>query len=377
MKKALGRRRTKGPVSLNRQIRQPNEVSEPEGYELSWGPGNCLTSRFTEPPMSEMFVPDSTPLPEHSQPAEIDRYLVLAGRAPFDEFVGYWHRATGGKDFDPAAAMTAFRSALGLTSYLAMTDGAAADASAAVQALPTTLWEAAAQVMHDPRLRRTLAILPSQIAMVELDKLTVRQKHINLSQIARIRGSVPAPGDVESAFTLCLQPHGVDPPPVNFAPLPAGGHVFSSASNDLRVVDVQLLDPSAFGSAVGLQGDPKYVLVVAVGYSTNLLHVFRGNNRLLIQNGSHRAYALREAGHTHAPALVQDIAHDGELAAVVGAHAPAAIAAMYGPQRPAVLRDFFDPALRVELDCPTRDTAVRVTMGIEVSEFPKVIHPEP
>jgi hypothetical protein len=327
--------------------------------------------------MSEMFVPDPTPLPEHREPAEIDRYLVLAGRAPFDEFVGYWHRSTGGKNFDPAAAMTAFRNALGLTSYLVMTDGAAADASAAVQELPTTLWEAAAQLMHDPRLRRTLQILPSQIAMVELDKLTVRQKHINLSQVARIRASVPTPGDVEGAFALCLRPDEADRPPVSFAPLPAGGHVFASASNDLRVVDLKLLDPSAFGSAVDLQGDPKHVLVLAVGYSLNLLHVLRGNNRLLIQNGSHRAYALREAGHTHAPALVQDIAHDGELAAVVGAQAQAAMAAMYGPQRPAVLRDFFDPALRVELDCPIRDTSVRVTMGIEVSEFPRVSHLEP
>jgi len=324
--------------------------------------------------LSEMFVSDSTPLPKHSQPPVSERYLVLAGREPLDEFVGYWHRSMGGMEFDLAAAMAAFRDALGRTSYLAMTDGAAADASAAVQELPTTLWEAAAHVMHDPRLRRTLAILPSEIAVVELDKLTVRQKHINLAHISRIRGSVPPPTDVDGVFAFCLCPPEADSPPVSFAPLPTGGHVFSSASNDLRIVDVKLVDPSALGSSVDLQGNPKHVLIVAVGYSPNLVHVLRGNNRLLIQNGSHRAYALREAGHTHAPALVQDIAHAGELAAVVGPQAPTAIAAMYGPQRPAVLRDFFDPALRVELDIPDRDTAVRVTMGFEVSEAPRVVH---
>jgi hypothetical protein len=52
-------------------------------------------------------------------------------------------------------------------------------------------------------------------------------------------------------------------------------------------------------------GVPKYVVAIAVGYGANFLAAAHVEGRLILWNGSHRAYALRAAGHTHVPCLIK------------------------------------------------------------------------
>lgn len=303
-----------------------------------------------------------------------DSYLLLAGRPPFDEFISYYHRAANGRKVDIWAASETWRTAAAHLQRLSLMPAGGLGLGSSIAPLSEVLESVATDLAQTRNVQVVMSQLPSQLAMVELSSLAVRQKHINRSYCSTLSSRVPSPSDLLAAFDFCLRPDIFGLPTVSRVPTPNGGFVFTGASNDLRVLEVKVLEPESL-PGVDLDGSPQHVLVVSVGYGPNLLTVLRGNNRMLIQNGSHRAFALMEAGHAQAPALVQDIADDLQLALAVGPQAAQpAIAAMYSPQRPPLLRDFLDPDLHVVLDYPHRDTAVRVTLGFEVSEIPQVVH---
>jgi len=302
-----------------------------------------------------------------------DVYLVLAGRPPFDEFISYYHRAANGGQVDLWGASATWRSAAAQIQRLPRVVAGGLGVGSPVGSLPEILMSATQDLAQTRNVRTLMHQLPSQLAMVELGSLAVRQKHINRSYCSSLLLRVPSPSDLLATFNFCLRPDTAGLPSVSHAPTANGGFVFVGPSNDLRILEVKVLQPTSIPCA-DLEGSPQSVMVVSLGYGPNLLTVLRGNDRLLIQNGSHRAFALLEAGHLQAPALVQDIADDLQLALAVGPQAAqSAIAAMYGPQRPPLLRDFLDPNLHVILDYPRRDSAVRVTLGVEVSEIPRVV----
>ena len=82
------------------------------------------------------------------------------------------------------------------------------------------------------------------------------------------------------------------------------------------LLDATLLEP---GQVTGLDavGVPSKLVVLSVGYGSNYLSAISVGGRLVLHNGSHRAYALRAAGQTHAPCLVQHVSRHEELRAIV------------------------------------------------------------
>ena len=52
---------------------------------------------------------------------------------------------------------------------------------------------------------------------------------------------------------------------------------------------------------------------VAVGFGSNFMSAIYAENRLILHNGSHRAYTLRALGHTHAPCVIQHVYSREEL----------------------------------------------------------------
>ena len=67
----------------------------------------------------------------------------------------------------------------------------------------------------------------------------------------------------------------------------------------------QILGHQAFGPVARVLGLP-------VGYGSNFLNIIEAEGRLLLHNGYHRAYALREAGLTHAACIVQSVSRRDE-----------------------------------------------------------------
>jgi hypothetical protein len=104
-----------------------------------------------------------------------------------------------------------------------------------------------------------------------------------------------------------------------------------------------------------------------VGYGSNFLNVIQSDGRLLLHNGYHRAYALRELGVTHAPCIMQTATRRDELNLVASRSVLEDPAFYLKAARPPLLKDFFDPRLRKVLRVPKILRVVE--LSFEAKEF--------
>jgi hypothetical protein len=109
-----------------------------------------------------------------------------------------------------------------------------------------------------------------------------------------------------------------------------------------------------------------------IGYSSNYLNVVAAERRLVLNNGYHRAYALRDLGIKQAPCVIQKVTRGEELE-VVGTGALRRTPELYlQAPRPPLLRDFFEPAFRLLVRLAPKARQVRVTYTIEELNAPLV-----
>jgi hypothetical protein len=136
------------------------------------------------------------------------------------------------------------------------------------------------------------------------------------------------------------------------------------------VLDLALISPKQI---VGYQsnGIPSSAIVLFVGYGANYLSVTSTEGRLVLNNASHRAYALRELGVTHVPAVVQKVTRREELNIVAAGGPLSQNPDLYLKEpRPPVVKDYFDPKLRKIVRLLPKARQVRVMVGAEVSDIP-------
>src|SRR5207244_1784195 len=96
----------------------------------------------------------------------------------------------------------------------------------------------------------------------------------------------------------------------------------------------------------------------------NFLHVIRDEKRYLLNNGNHRAVALRSLGITHAPCIIQTVTRMDELAVAVKRRVRDNAALYFGAARPPMLKDYFDPKIRKVMDVHRMQQMVEVTFEV-------------
>ena len=139
-----------------------------------------------------------------------------------------------------------------------------------------------------------------------------------------------------------------------------------SPSNDLRFLGTMRLQASNIkdyappGNLVGVVG-------IAVGFGSNFLNAVCAENRIILNNGSHRAYALRDMGFTHVPCIVQHVASREQLDVVACTDIREAPDFYLKHPRPSMLKDYFNPKLRKIM--PVRRRLHQVTVQFEVDDF--------
>jgi len=145
--------------------------------------------------------------------------------------------------------------------------------------------------------------------------------------------------------------------------------VLVSPSNDLRFLDSVFLDPSQVvgrppaGAAAGIIG-------LVVGFGSNFLNAVHAENRLVLVNGTHRAYSLRSMGVTHAPCIIQHVSTREELQAAATSDLRANPDSYLRHPRPSMFRDYFDPKLGKIVPVPRRLRQLTVKFSVEVSDLP-------
>ena len=109
---------------------------------------------------------------------------------------------------------------------------------------------------------------------------------------------------------------------------------------------------------------------MAVGYGSNFLNAIACDRRLVLNNGFHRAYALRALGVTHVPCVVQRLNSRADLEFVGRAAIRRDADVLLDAPRPPVMKDFFDPTLCRRVTRPRKTRQVRVTFTVEELDVP-------
>jgi hypothetical protein len=290
--------------------------------------------------------------------------IWLLGQPPLQDYLHFVRKAVVG-GADPRSLCDEWRDANDYYYELEQNEAGIAD-RVERRELDPPLIPLAEAVMVAPSFRESFDRLPTRIGMVELDRLVVFQPHVSCPFVDALKSRLgPAP-TAEDVFRLCLPLGGRPDGDMQIRRAGSRRYFFSSESTDIRFHDAVILgadrirDYTSFGPIGGVLG-------LVVGFSSNFMSVISSDNRLLLNNGYHRACALRELGVTHAPCVIQTVTRRDELALTAGDRVNDAPAFYFKAARPPLLKDFFDPKIRKVL--PVRRTKRVIEVSFEIREF--------
>lgn len=304
-----------------------------------------------------------TAAPALAAPGPRSRSVVwMRGQPHLEDYLAFHkHKVIGGETADPRALAARWREANDLYHELEQREAGIAD-GIDCRPLDPELAGLAAELEANAWFQSAFDNLPTTIELVELDKLVVSQIQVEnrfSSAIAARLGSDPSPAEL---FRFCL-PLERELAPVTIHRLAEDRYQFVSPSSDFRAHDVVLLRGAEIAS-VAVPGPAAAMVGITVGFGSNFLSAIRSNNRLLLQNGYHRAYALRAAGFTHAWCVVETVTRKDELRLTGTAEVLDDPAFYFAAKRPPILRDFFDSRIAEELVARVSDCVVEVEVKV-------------
>jgi len=220
------------------------------------------------------------------------------------------------------------------------------------------------EFLKDPLVRNSFNTVPTEVAFVELDRLVVYQHHIDLSYVRLLERELGSAPSEEQIFRTSLL-HDHPQPPVKWSRVRGNKFVFMSPSNDMRFLGTMKLEPGNItnypppGNLAGVVG-------LSVGFGSNFLNAIYAENRLILNNGSHRAYALRKMGVTHVPCIIQHASSREKLEVVAASEVMNKPDYYLKHPRPSMLRDYFNPKLHKVM--PVHRQLRQITVKFEVED---------
>ena len=296
--------------------------------------------------------------PAVSQDGEGEWLVWLLGQPHLSDYLSFVRdKVVDGDRLRPRLLADEWRVANDLYYDLEQQEAGIADGADCLP-LPRRLAPLARKVLRDRYFVESFDTLPVEIRMVELARLVVSQSNIGCGFADKLQRQLPDPSDMEALFHFCL-PLERPQPPVRVRKSGKDRYVFTSPSTDFRLHPPTILQPT---QVEGLKsfGPVASILAFAVGFGSNFLSVVRSDERLLLQNGYHRAFALLSAGVTHAPAVVQTVTRKDELRLAASDDVVEDPAFYFRAARPPLLRDFLDPRLGKRLLARAMQTTIEI-----------------
>lgn len=194
----------------------------------------------------------------------------------------------------------------------------------------------------NPLFQKTFPAQKCEFALVELDKLVAAQKAVNIDFCSSLIEEMKNSLGMKELLRLCLSPER-EQEEVQYLESAGNGHIFTSPNSDIRYLGSyykQINDDDLQYAGGGL---PVAAIISFIGYGIAPVNVLRTADRMILNNGFHRVYALRALGVKEIPVVVQNI-HQPSI------EFPAMLNGLpreylLGSTRPALLKDFFDEQL--------------------------------
>jgi hypothetical protein len=291
---------------------------------------------------------------------DADEYLYLIGQPTLKQFLRFV-RDRAVNPHHPGSLTEEWHAANAIVRSLEKEEAGIADGPAINPVSPDN--EVLLEFLKDPLVRNSFNTVPTEVAFVNLDQVVVYQHHIDLSFVCRLKAELGPNPSEEEIFRFCLPTKRVQPP-AKWSRLRKDTYVFVSPSNDLRFLGVMPLEEDNIqnypppGNLVGVIG-------LAVGFGSNFLNAIYAENRLILNNGSHRAYALRDLGITRVPCIVQHISNREELSVLACTAVTDAPNFFLKEPRPMMMKDYFNPKLRKILPVHRRTRQIIVKFEVD------------
>src|SRR5437667_9334859 len=134
----------------------------------------------------------------------VDEYVYLLGRTPLKQFHGFVEaQVVDGRSLERRALIEEWTSANNVIRLLEENEAGWAD-NPKIGAIGSHLEHLRNEFLKDPLLEHSFRSVPIEVGIVELDRLVVYQKHINLEFVRAAKKKLgDAPGD-EDVFKTCL-----------------------------------------------------------------------------------------------------------------------------------------------------------------------------
>jgi hypothetical protein len=223
-------------------------------------------------------------------------------------------------------------------------------------------------IRNDELFKKSFSFLPWEFAMVDVDTLVAPQRTVNLDYIEELRIRYQGHTTNADLINICLSPKR-EMPPIRHLEVLNNSHVFSSKNQDLRFLGAFLkkLTPDDYQHAE-LGGIPAAAIIAFIGYGSSPVNVLRCDNRLVLNNGFHRVYALRSMGINRLPMVVQQITNfQLEFPPqIVGLPREYLI----GAPRPVLMKDFFRDDFCISLKAKMRVKVVTLQTGLGQFDVP-------
>jgi hypothetical protein len=330
-------------------------IASPE--TLAGEPGASLTEPEQLPPPAEQ----QTGRTNQDSP---DEKLHLLGRPTLKRFLRF-ARSHAVKPPDEGTLIDEWEAAYDFIRKLEKEEAGAADNPGITKLEVDAKNEALlTEFLKDPLVQNGFNTLPSEVAFVELDRLVVYQHHIDLTYARLLERELGPSPDEEQIFRTALM-HDHPRPEVKWSRAHGNRFVFMSPSNDMRFLGAMSLKAGNI-TDYAHPGDLAGVIGLAVGFGSNFLNAIYAENRLILTNGSHRAYALRKLGITHVPCIVQHVSLREKLEVAADSEVCDHPDYYLKNARPSMFKDYFNPKLYKVM--PVHRQLRQVSIKFEVDE---------
>jgi hypothetical protein len=308
-----------------------------------------------------------TPAKSNTLDDQMNQVLCLAGATRMADFISFIQKRTvGGRERDAGQLADMWREAAQVFEALQTTEAGLADAPE-VKPLPKELQAHAKKLAKLSHFQQTFSSTPVAFGMVELDKLVVYQQHIMASAVAKMTDALKTPLSYAILADLCLPLTQADAG-FRLAREEDGRFIFVSDNHDARFQGAHLVKPVDV-KGLKVNGYSQAVVALSVGFTTNVLNVVRYGSRMVLNNGYHRAFALRQMGVTHAPCLIQVCAH-WEDVGLVGSREMVDNGSVYfSTARPPLLKDYANPQLAKAFPAKPIRKEIRLSYSVDTAQL--------